>query len=169
MSRAGSTSEVDAGEGILVELRNVIEVSQESRAEAMQAEMSLAAVLASVAARKNSCAHVTADQEVSVKTLAEEMKSVADATQVLGSETGPVERRTDALFQVRFSTGAPTRLEEHSAALSQLVSRASAVMKFGPGAVEDPFVEVKQLITDSMNRLQSQAFVRGRPHASSRL
>ena len=34
--------------------------------------MSSAAVLASVAARKNSCAHVTADQEVSVKTLAEE-------------------------------------------------------------------------------------------------
>ena len=117
-SRAGSTSEVAAGEGILVELRNVIQESQESRAEAMQAETSLAAVLASVAARMNSCAHVTADQEVSVKTLADEMKSVADATQVLGSETGPVERRTDALFQVRFSTGAPTRLEEHSAALS---------------------------------------------------
>ena len=41
------TSEIEAGEGILVELRNVIQMSQESRAEATQAETSLAAELAS--------------------------------------------------------------------------------------------------------------------------
>ena len=40
------TSETEAGEGILVELRNVIQVSQESRAEATQAETSLAALRA---------------------------------------------------------------------------------------------------------------------------
>ena len=33
----------------------------------------------------------------------------------------------------------------------------SAVMQFGPGAVEDPFVKVKQLITDFVNRMQSEA------------
>ena len=62
MSRTGSTSEVEPGEDILVELRNVIQVSEESPAEGLQAETSLAAVLASVAASKDSCAHVTADQ-----------------------------------------------------------------------------------------------------------
>ena len=36
------------------------------------------AVLASVAASKNSYAHVTADQEVSVKMLAEELKTLAE-------------------------------------------------------------------------------------------
>ena len=30
-------------------------------------------------------------------------------------------------------------------------------MKCGPGAVEDPVVKVKQLITDLMNKLQSEA------------
>ena len=35
----------------------------------------------------------------------------------------------------------------------------SAVMKFGPRAVEYPFVEVKQMITDLMNKLQFEAAV----------
>ena len=39
----------------------------------------------------------------------------------------------------------------------QLISRMSAVMKFGPGAVEDPFVKVKQSITDVINKLQREA------------
>ena len=60
----------------------------------------MAAVLASVAASKNSCALVTADQEVSVKTLAEELKTLADAAQVCGSETRPVEGHTYLMFQV---------------------------------------------------------------------
>ena len=45
----------------------------------------------------------------------------------------------------------------HSVALFQLVSRVSAVMKFGLGDVEDPFVKVKDMITDLMNKLQSEA------------
>ena len=46
----------------------------------------------------------------------------------------------------------------HSVALFQLVSRVSAVMKFCPGAVEDPFVKVKEMITDLMNKLESEAW-----------
>ena len=66
------------------------------------------AVLASVAASKNSSAHVTADQEVSVKMLAEELKILADAGQVW----------TYLLFQVSSFTGAhttvdPTRCDVH--------------------------------------------------------
>ena len=34
-------------------------------------------------------------------------------------------------------------------------SRISGVTKFGPGAVDDPFVKVKGLITDLINRVQS--------------
>ena len=40
------------------------------------------AVWASMAASMNSCVHVTVDQEVSVKMLAEELKTLADATQI---------------------------------------------------------------------------------------
>ena len=52
--------------------------------------------------------------------------------------------------------------EEHSAALAQLVSRTSAIMKFGAGAGVDPSVTVKGLITDLINRLQAE----GSPQAS---
>ena len=53
----------------------------------MSGSESLAATLASEVASKNSCAHVTADHEVSAKTSAEELKTLAEATQVLQSET----------------------------------------------------------------------------------
>ena len=36
----------------------------------------------------------------------------------------------------------------HSAALAQLRSRISAIMKFGAGADDDAFVKVKDLIMD---------------------
>ena len=44
MCRATTTSEIEAEEGVLVELRNVIKVSQESRAEATQALASAGAL-----------------------------------------------------------------------------------------------------------------------------
>ena len=44
----------------------------------------------------------------------------------------------------------------HSAALSQLGSHISAIMKFGAGADDDPFVKVNDLIMD-FSRLQAEA------------
>ena len=53
-----------------------------SKAGLAETQKSLAAVLVSVAASKNSCAHVTADHEVSVKTFEEELKTFAGTTHV---------------------------------------------------------------------------------------
>ena len=81
------------------------------------------------------------------------------------------------LFQVNSFTGAHMTVDlkgfdvvtmmrrlsqkEHSDALSRLASRLSAVVEFGPGAGEDPFAKVKELITDLItdltDRLQSEA------------
>ena len=47
--------------------------------------------------------------------------------------------------------GEALRQEEHSAALSPLASRISAVLKFGAGAGEAPFEKVQALITDLLN------------------
>ena len=47
--------------------------------------------------------------------------------------------------------------QELSTELDQLVSRISAIMKFGAGADGDPFVKVKDLITDLISRLQTEA------------
>ena len=71
------------------------------RADLAKVETSLAAVLAPVAASEDSCAHVTAHQEVSVKLVAEELKTLAVARQVW----------TYLLFQVTSFTGAHTAVD----------------------------------------------------------
>ena len=119
---------------------------------------SLAATLASEVASKNSCAHVTADHEVSAKTSTEELKTLAEATQVLQSETCGADGQMYSLFQENSSVACQTSTDlkgfdmgtvvrqlaeqEHSAALAQRGSRVSAITKFGAGADNDPFVKV---------------------------
>jgi len=47
--------------------------------------------------------------------------------------------------------------DHHSSALAQLASRIAAVVKYGAGAGEDPFVKVRGLITDMINKLEAEA------------
>merc|ERR1740121_3294257 len=48
-------------------------------------------------------------------------------------------------------------MDHHSAALAQLASRISAVLRFGASAGEDPFAKVKALISDMISKLEAQA------------
>ena len=59
----------------------------------------MASLEASQAASKNSCARMASDHEASVESLANELKALADATQVLQSETGGADGQTYSLFQ----------------------------------------------------------------------
>ena len=52
---------------------------------------------------------------------------------------------------------------EHSGDLSQLTSHLSAVKKFDASVGEGPFSSVKEVITDSINRLQSEASEEANP------
>ena len=129
--------------------------------------------MASQAVSKSSCTQVASDHEASVKAFAEELKALAEATQVLQSETGGAEGQTYSLLQESSIAALQTSTDlkgfevvtmvrrlakqEHSAALAQLASRISAIMKFGAGSGDDPFVKVKGLITDLINRLQAEA------------
>ena len=97
----------------------------------------------------------------------------AEATQVLQSETSGTDGQTHSLFQESSSAALQTSTDlkgfemvisvrrlaeqEHSTALDQLVSRISVIMKFGAGADGDPFVKVKDLITDLISRVQAEA------------
>ena len=96
----------------------------------------------------------------------------AEATQVLQSETSGPDGQTYSSFQENSSAVLQTSTDlqgfemvisvrrlaeqEHSTALDQLASRISAIMKFGAGADGDPFVKVKDLITDFISRLQAE-------------
>ena len=120
--------------------------------------------MASQAVSKSSYTQVASDHDTSAKAFAEELMALAEATQVLQSETGGAEGQTYSLFQESSSAALQTSTDlkgfevvtmvrrlakqEHSAALAQLASRISAIVKFGAGAGDDPFVNVKGLITD---------------------
>ena len=96
-----------------------------------------------------------------------------EATQVLQSETSGADRQTYSSFQENSSAVLQTSTDlkgfqlvisvrrlaeqEHSTALDQLPSSISAIMKFGADADGDPSVKVKDLITDSISRLQAEA------------
>ena len=136
-----------------------------SKADLLETEKSLAAVLLSATVKQEQL-------RACDRTFAQELKTFADTAHVLGSETSAVDGHTYPLFQVCSFTGVhPTvnlkafdvvtmmrRLtqREHSAALSQLASRISPVMKCGQGAGEDPLAQVKELITESIDELQSE-------------
>ena len=123
----------------------------------LKTEMSLEAVLASIAASKNSWAQVTTDRKVSVATLAEEPMVLARVTRVLQLETGGAEGQKYSLFLQSSSVGSETptypagsevmtmvrRLveKEHSAALDRLTSSISAIMKLGARTDESPFTK----------------------------
>merc|ERR1712032_1406781 len=47
--------------------------------------------------------------------------------------------------------------EHHSAALAQLASRISAVMRLGTSGGDDPFAKVKDLITQMISKLEAEA------------
>ena len=141
-----------------------------SQADIAKAEKSLAALIASQAAGKSSCTQVAFVIEVfSVKFRREELKawtrSIAQSRRM-----EPTDTRTHCSRKIQVLLKTPTRdlkgfdmmtafrllaEQEHFAALAQLRSRISPITKFGADADNDPFVNVKDLITDLI-RLQAQ-------------
>ena len=153
-------------------VEQLVNRSEAKRADLAKAEKSLAALVASQATGKSSCTQVVSDHEGSVKVFAEELKEWIETTQVLQSETDGADGHTYSLFQENASAALQTSTDfkgfdmmtvvrrlaeqEHFAALAQLRSRISAIAKFGADADNDPFVKVKDLITD-FSRSQADA------------
>ena len=116
---------------------------------------------------------VASNREASVKVFSEELKALAEATQVLQSETSGADGQPYSLLQESSSVALRTSTDlkgfelvilvrrlaeqEHSTTLAQPESCISATMKFGAGADGDPSVKVKDLITDLISRLQAEA------------
>jgi len=116
------------------------------------------------------CMRSAADHEATVAARTEELKVIAKAKDILKESTGGAESQTYSLLQVAASAKSRTELassevvnmvkklahDQHSAALSQLASRISAVVRYG-GSGGDPFAKVKGLITDMLSKLEQAA------------
>jgi len=121
----------------------------------------------------DSCMQVAADHEATVKSRTEELAAVAEAKKIITESTSGAVSQTYSFVQVGSTMQLKTRLDlaraevvtmvkkladkHHSAALAQLASRMSAVMRFGTAGGADPFGKIKGLIADMISKLESEA------------
>jgi len=120
------------------------------------------------------CMQTAADHEATVKARSEELKVIAEAKKILMETTsGAVEQAYSLLQRAQVVSNLRTRMdlanievltlvkklarEHHSAALAQLASRISAVMRFGTASGQDPFAKVKGLVQDLIAKLEAEA------------
>ena len=153
-------------------MKQIVDCTEAKRTDLAKAEKSLAALMASQAVSKSSYTQVDSDHETSGRAFADELKALAEATQVLQSETSGADGQTYSLLQESSSAALQTSTDlkgfelvisvrrlaeqEHSTALAQPGSRISTTMKFGAGVDGDLLVKVKDLIMDLI-RLQAEA------------
>jgi len=130
----------------------------------------LAAAQAELAECSSSCMQVAADHEATVAARAEELAVIAKAKKILEETTGGAVGQSYSFLQrSSMSTRADLKRSEvvtvvsnlakthHSAALAQLASRISAVVKYGAGDGEDVFAKIKGLIGDMIGKLEKEA------------
>jgi len=140
-------------------------------------ESDLADAQASLATASTQCMQTAADHEATVKARAEELKVIAEAKEILASTSTGAVAQTYSLLQLvqhnKLASGLRTQTdlanaevvtivrrlarEQHSAALAQLASQISAVLRYGAKDGEDPFAKVKGLISDLITRLESES------------
>merc|ERR1719436_2348787 len=124
-----------------------------------------------------SCMQVAADHASTVAGRNDELKAIAEAKKILEETSSGAVEQSYSLLQLSEASLASSKMRTHtdlkkaevinvvqqlakkyhSAALSQLASRISAVVRLGTAAGEDPFVKVKGLISDLIAKLEAEA------------
>jgi len=125
----------------------------------------------SLATASSSCMTVAADHEATVKSRTEELTAIATAKKIIGETTGGAVGQSYSFVQVASKLESRSDLanvevvglvkklakEHHSAALAQLASRISSVIRYGSAGGDDVFAKVKSLINDMISKLESEA------------
>jgi len=122
----------------------------------------LAAAEKKLAEANANCMTVAADHEATVASRDAELKVVAEAKKILVDTSSGAVAQTYSLLQLTSAQGSDAIAlvkklgnQYHSAALAQLASRLSAVVRFG--ARDDVFGKVKGLIADMIAKLEKEA------------
>merc|ERR1719486_1551165 len=137
----------------------------------------LAEDIATKATLHQDCMTAAEEFELATKSRGEELKALATAKKVIKDATGGAAGQTYSFSQTSFlqvgrskvASGADLSKFEavrfirdlarksKAPALAQLASRMSSAMKLGAAAGKDPFAKVKNLITDMIATLESEA------------
>merc|ERR1719355_516815 len=128
---------------------------------------------ASLATANSDCMTTAADHEATVAARNEELKVIATAEKILKESTSGAVSQTYSLLQTAAKSKLQSRTDlvnsevvtlvkklardQHSAALNQLASRISAVVKYGGRDGADPFAKIKGLISDMITKLEKEA------------
>jgi len=117
------------------------------------------------------CMQSAADHEATMNARKGEQAVIAKAKKILGEAMG----KSPSLLQLKSTSRVTMQTradlansevlvmlkklahEQHSAALSQLASRIAVVAKYGNKDGADPFAKIKGLISDMINKLQTEA------------
>jgi hypothetical protein len=120
----------------------------------------------------SSCKTAVEDHDASVKSREEELQALAEAKKVLSQNVGAADSKVYSFIQTESHPAISTRTDlvnvevvnvlrqlarnQKSTALSQLANRVSATVRFGTRTGEDPFVKVKAMIKEMLDRLAKE-------------
>jgi len=128
---------------------------------------------AALATSNSDCMTTAADHEATVAARTEELGVIATAEKILKESTSGAAGQTYSLLQVAVASQLKSRADlansevvnmvkklaqdHHSAALAQLASRLSVVVRYGGKNGADPFEKIKGLISDMIAKLVKEA------------
>merc|ERR1719287_410155 len=128
----------------------------------------LASAKEQLATAQSSCMTTAQDHEATVKSRTEELAAIAKAKQILEETSSGAVGQTYSFLQSSMSSKADLARAEvvtvvqklakahHSAALAQLASKISAVVRMGQASGANPFAKIKGLITDMIAKLEKE-------------
>jgi len=121
---------------------------------------------------RSDCIRKASDHDVTLAGRKEELSVLAKAKKIIQSTTGGAVSQTYSFIQLQSSATSHSRAvvgnkivnlvkqlaaRQHSAALAQLASRISTVIRYGSAGGDDPFVKVKGLISEMIAKLMKEA------------
>merc|ERR1719491_1016806 len=179
MLKQSLTDEIEADSKDLEEEKALKASTEESKAVAegdlADTVKGLAEDKKALATASSTCMTVAADHDATMKSRDEELTAIATAKKILTETSSGAVSQSYSFVQVssRLQTRADLAgaevvgllkklAKEHpSAALAQLASRVSSVIRYGRAGGDDPFAKVKELITNMVSKLQDEATSEG--------